>query len=533
MRKKLLLVMALLACTAVRASAMPYEEPYADHEPVSLTLADSIGMALATSESIDGAEASRREAKWSLSAARRATGPSVGWNAQALRIGGKNYRSANEAHDRYGDPHQVTQMTVSGYVFGNEDLPVVKEETGTVGAYAMRNTFSNSWNLTIPIYTGGQLEGRMDASRYRLNQADLNLENTREEVRYQAAEAYANLLHQENLTKIAGEAVDMAKTQLRLISDQYSEGAVAKADVLMMEVQLANCRKNLVSAKSATEVARSTLASIVGLPQDTMIQPSDIFSYEPYPKELTECEEYALAHRPDGLAAEYAKKAAEAQKDAAKAGYRPRVTGSVGQSISSNHPFGSERSSGWEAGIGLSWSIFDNGVTAANVEGAKAVIDQAEASAEHIRKQIRLQTRSAYLNMRAAEENIRETADAVGKAEQNYVIAKVRYEEGVDILLNVTDAQERLTQARSNYYTALYQYNLYRAALDKAMGIPVQMDATSYVEAEEMGKSADVAAQMAALPVDATPEGNPSEEPSEKESSSIEIVEEMAGEAGK
>ena len=135
--------------------------------------------------------------------------------------------------------------------------------------------------------------------------------------------------------------------------------------------------------------------------------------------------------------------------------------------------------------------------------------------------------------MRAAEENIRETADAVGKAEQNYVIAKVRYEEGVDILLNVTDAQERLTQARSNYYTALYQYNLYRAALDKAMGIPVQMDATSYVEAEEMGKSADVAAQMAALPVDATPEGNPSEEPSEKESSSIEIVEEMAGEAGK
>ena len=110
----------------------------------------------------------------------------------------------------------------------------------------------------------------MDASRYRLNQADLNLENTREEVRYQAAEAYANLLHQENLTKIAGEAVDMAKTQLRLISDQYSEGAVAKADVLMMEVQLANCRKNLVSAKSATEVARSTLASIVGLPQDTM-----------------------------------------------------------------------------------------------------------------------------------------------------------------------------------------------------------------------------------------------------------------------
>ena len=75
--------------------------------------------------------------------------------------------------------------------------------------------------------------------------------------------------------------------------------------------------------------------------------------------------------------------------------------------------------------------------------------------------------------MKTAEDNIKAAAAAVKQAEESYTIAQVRYEEGVDILLSVADAQEKLTQARSNYSTALYQYNLYRATLEKAMGIPV------------------------------------------------------------
>ena len=79
------------------------------------------------------------------------------------------------------------------------------------------------------------------------------------------------------------------------------------------------------------------------------------------------------------------------------------------------------------------------------------------------------------------------------------MIAEVRYEEGVDILLAVTDAQEKLTQARTNYYTALYDYNLNKAALAKAMGVPVDIDVPRYVAATEEGKSAPRAFDEAAL----------------------------------
>lgn len=441
MKKTILLTLTALACVMTPAGAVPYGELYGEHnEPVQLTLAQSIEMALETDDRIAASEAGRDAAKWSLSAARRATGPSAAWSSQAYRIGGENYKNVS-----------------------------------------YRNTFANSWNLTVPLYTGGQLENQQAARKYDLDKADMTLENIRQTVRFQAAEAYANLVHQVNLERIARKAVEMGGTQLKLINDQYTEGAVAKADVLLMQVRLANYQQNLNSAQAAVEVAESTLARQVGLPQDTDIEAMDVFSYEPYEKDLPTCEAYALAHRPDAKAAELAVKSAEAEKDAAKSGYRPRVNGVAGRSITGSKAFQNERGDSWEAGLTLSWNIFDNGVTAAKVKQAKAAVDQYQAEANHIKKTIRLETRSAYIQMKSAEDNIMAAAAAVKQAEESYVIAQVRYEEGVDILLSVADAQEKLTQARSNYSTALYQYNLYRATLEKAMGIPVMSPAAASV----------------------------------------------------
>ena len=487
MKKSLLLIAAI-------CSAISFPCPTAAAENVGLTLTDSIEMALLTDESIEGAEAGREAALHAWKAARRSKGPTVSWNAQALRIGGRDYRSAKRAHDLYGNPHQA--QVVTGDV-GGLGIPVYS--TQTVGSYAYNNTFSNSWSLSVPIYTGGQLENQIKSGRYQLNKADLTVENTRQTVRYQAAEAYANLLHYENLAQVAKDAVDMGHTQLDLIRAQFEEGAVAEADMLAMSVSIANYKQNLVNAEKAVEVAKSTLASIVGLPQDTDVEPLDHFSYEPYDKDLSDCEAYALEHRPDGIAADYDIKAAQARKEAAKAGWRPRVTGVGTQSIAGNAPFASERSNNWQAGLSVSWNLFDNGVTSENVRQAASVVDQYEAGARKTRKTIQLETRTAWLNMKAAEQNIQETAVAVKQAEDSYTIAQVRYEEGVDILLSVTNAQEKLTQARSNYMTALYQYNLSRAALEKAMGVPVAFDASVYTEAEQEGASADEALAAAWL----------------------------------
>ena len=98
-----------------------------------------------------------------------------------------------------------------------------------------------------------------------------------------------------------------------------------------------------------------------------------------------------------------------------------------------------------------------------------------------------------------AEKNIEVTASAVAKAEEEFDIAQVRYVEGVDTNLNVMNAQEKVVETRNNYYAALYSYNTSRAQLEKAMGVPVTIDALLYAEAEQTGKSSEKSLKAAAV----------------------------------
>jgi len=75
----------------------------------------------------------------------------------------------------------------------------------------------------------------------------------------------------------------------------------------------------------------------------------------------------------------------------------------------------------------------------------------------------------------------------------------VRYEEGENTNLPVMDAQEKLTQAQVNYFDALYSYNMNKAQLEKAMGIPIEIDAAIYSSAVENGKNATKALEKSAV----------------------------------
>ena len=82
---------------------------------------------------------------------------------------------------------------------------------------------------------------------------------------------------------------------------------------------------------------------------------------------------------------------------------------------------------------------------------------------------------------------------------QSDVAARIATVDKYSLGYDVTDAQEKLTQARTNYYTALYEYNLNKAALAKAMGVPVDIDVPRYIAARDEGKSEPRAFDEASL----------------------------------
>ena len=92
---------------------------------------------------------------------------------------------------------------------------------------------------------------------------------------------------------------------------------------------------------------------------------------------------------------------------------------------------------------------------------------------EQVQDAVELEVRTDYLGMREAEKRISTTQVAVAQAEEDYHIAVVRYQAGVGTNIDVMDAQVALTEAKTNYVKALYDYNTSKAALNTSMGVGV------------------------------------------------------------
>lgn len=446
MRKLTALVLGGLMTTTMASAAMA--------ESVDMTLEDSVRTALDNNYNIKQQEAEYDSAVWARHQARRSFGPTVNWQSTATKMGGKYYDSAN-----------------------------------------LSRTFGNGLTLTMPIYTGGQLEGAIKAADLAMNANELGLELCKQQVKAATMSAYYQALQAKNQIKVAQDSVNTLTEHLKNVNAQYTVGTVAKSDVLGTQVQMANAEQNLINANNSYDVAIASLNNVMGLPTDTELNLTDSLDYNVYEIPLEECTAYARSNRPDVLMADYQVAIAEAGVQQAKAGYMPKVSAQASKSWAGDSPFGSDetdqrygQNNNWTAGVVLSWDIWDNNVTQSKVNQSKAAVAKAEAAAENTRQSGDLEVRTAYLNLKAAEKSINTTQVAVDKAQEDYKIAQVRYAAGVGTNLDVMDAEEKLAQAQTNYYTALYNYNSSKAALDKAMGIMVDLDVSKLALPQEAAK---------------------------------------------
>ena len=444
-------------------------------EVLQITLSDAVNYALKNNRTIEQSADDRDAAKWNLSAARRSFGPTLSWSSTANKIGGRYYNNYRELRSQYDHAPDYIKSNLS---IANYPL------------YESENT--NSVSLSLPIYSGGRLESQKKSAEFNLNAADLILENTRQEIKYQTSQAFFQVMQYRNLMNVRQEEMNNLSDHLETVKIQYEVGTVAMSDVLSTNVQLANSQQNYNSAQINYENAVANLNNLIGLPVDTILTIDEELKYFPFDKDEDFCLEYALNHRPDGIAADFSVKSSEATVNQAKSGTRPNISAVVSGSISGEGAFKADHASGqerWAAGLQMTWNIFDNNVTSANVNRAKVLQKKAESVALQQFEKIKLEVHNVYIALRISEKNVKLSEETINQAQEKYLIAKVRYEEGVDTNLNVMDAQEKLTQARTNYFSALYSYNEAVARLEKAMGVPVEIDAKIYSDAINGGKN--------------------------------------------
>jgi outer membrane protein len=72
--------------------------------------------------------------------------------------------------------------------------------------------------------------------------------------------------------------------------------------------------------------------------------------------------------------------------------------------------------------------------------------------------------------MLTAEKNISVSQKSIEQAEENLRMSEERYKYQVATATDVLDAVTLLAQARTNYFSALADFNIAKAQLERAMG---------------------------------------------------------------
>jgi outer membrane protein TolC len=191
----------------------------------------------------------------------------------------------------------------------------------------------------------------------------------------------------------------------------------------------------------------------------------------------------ALAERPDLQAQAAQVRVAQAERQEARAAYYPSLSVSASPRAQALYILQQQLPWGFTAGLyggmslSLNWTVFDGGARHNRVALAEANIREAEARVLSTRDQIEDQVWTAYTNLTTAFRQ-REAATAfLTAATQSYSAALESYNYGVRNLLDVTNAQKVLAQARSTDILARTQVLLALTDLAFRTGDAIQPNA--------------------------------------------------------
>lgn len=121
-------------------------------------------------------------------------------------------------------------------------------------------------------------------------------------------------------------------------------------------------------------------------------------------------------------------------------------------------------------GVSISIPIFNGGRINSQARQAQIAIEQLSRQREYLEESKNVEVQTAINNLLTAREQMTANDKVVQQASKAYEITEVRYNAGASTILELSSAQNTLTQARLNYSQAIYDYLAAEADYEKLIG---------------------------------------------------------------
>jgi len=325
-----------------------------------------------------------------------------------------------------------------------------------------------------PLYTGGRLEALTEAARKESSASGSDLESLRTEVTFDVTRSFWMLVVADESARVIAESLTRTTAHVRDVQNQLDAGLVPPNDLLTARAREARERMLSIQAGTQREVAEADLARLLGVPLGTPIQPvADLVpvTAQQTPDALTAL---ALARRRDRQALVDRLGAAGFRQQAAQAGRRPTIGIAGGVDYANPNPRIFPRQEAWhdfwEAGVNVSWPLFDGGRTRADVAASTAGTRALQARLDELDSQVGLEIRQRLAEITSSRAAV-ESADAsLSAATEARRVVGDRFSAGVATSTEVLDAQQAVLQAALDRTQAIVSGRLAEARLRRATG---------------------------------------------------------------
>ena len=306
--------------------------------------------------------------------------------------------------------------------------------------------------LTFEIDVWGRLRNQTKAARAQLRATEEDRKAVMTTVVGDVAAGYFNLLALDSQLEIARRTLATRENSLRLIKARQEGGLGTLLDVRQAEELVYLASQTIPDTERAMEQTENQISLLLGNNPGPMTRGRSLAEQEKLPAVPAGLPSSLLERRPDIQSAEENLVAQRALVSAARAAYFPRIslTGLLG--------FQSNQLSSLFAGPSGAWSfipqitqpIFTGGRLKSNVKFARAQQELAVIEYQRTIQNAFREVSDALVQYRKVKEIRVQQELLVTTLQDRSRLAYLRYEGGVDTLLNALDADRELFEAELN-----------------------------------------------------------------------------------
>lgn len=326
-------------------------------------------------------------------------------------------------------------------------------------------------SLNQPLFTFNTQKADLERAELNLEVTQKNYSRTEADIVYSVTEAFFNLYKAKKNFEITQEKVRQTDVSYETALNKFKAGLIAEVDALQLEVELASAKNDLLNTERHYNEAKDNFKLLIGLDLSENIDIIAQIEYSPVRVERDEAVAYALKNRPELFSSEAEIRLSELQMDEIDARNNIKAELNLNYGINKvDTSFGSVFNNFLQnrsVVFTVSVPVWDWGRNSREVESAEAGLRLSRLTYDNQKQNIINEITQLINRIESAKARVEVLSRSVEVADKSFNISMERFKSGNITSFDLSQMQIKLTDAKINSLTALIDYKLAVADLNR------------------------------------------------------------------